>query len=287
MNLAVDVTNQLTFRIAAAKVLARPDLPELSPGTSIQPNTRTASVGNPFLEPTRAKTLDIAAEWYFQPGSLLAISYFYKDIDSYTQAITRSIPFSETGFPSSLLAGQPVGPEDIFVISSRLNTPGGPLRGVEINYQQQFSFLPSFLKNVGLLANYTRVTSDINYILNQATGVTAEFPLVGLSKNQANATLYYEDSKFSIRSSINYRSSSLRQVPSGSSSPGSDVDLIAPTTFVDASASYSLTDQIRLTLEASNLTDEHTIYYVDSRRKDVLYNVHSGRTFTVGVSFKL
>jgi TonB-dependent receptor len=287
MNLAVDVTNQLTFRVAAAKVLARPDLPELSPGTSIQPNTRTASVGNPFLEPTRAKTLDIAAEWYFQPGSLLAVSYFYKDIDSYTQAITRSIPFSETGFPSSLLAGQPVGPEDIFVISSRLNTPGGPLRGVEINYQQQFSFLPSFLKNVGLLANYTRVTSDINYILNQATGVTAEFPLVGLSKNQANATLYYEDSKFSIRSSINYRSSSLRQVPSGSSSPGSDVDLIAPTTFVDASASYSLTDQIRLTLEASNLTDEHTIYYVDSRRKDVLYNVHSGRTFTVGVSFKL
>ncbi len=286
MNLAADVTDRLTLRLAAAKVLARPDLPELSPGTSIQPNVRTASVGNPFLEPTRAKTLDLSAEWYFQPGSLLAVSYFYKDIDSYTQAITRSIPFSETGFPSSLLAGQPVGPQDIFVISSRLNTPGGPLRGVEVNYQQQFSFLPGFLRNVGLLANYTRVTSNIDYILNQATGTTAQFPLVGLSKNQANATLYYEDSKFSIRSSINYRSSSLRQVPSGSSSPGSDVDLIAPTTFVDASASYSLSDRIKLTLEASNLTDEHTIYYVDSRRKDVLYNVHSGRIFTAGVSFK-
>lgn len=286
MNLAADVTNRLTLRLAAAKVLARPDLPELSPGTSIQPNTRTASVGNPFLEPTRAKTLDLSAEWYFQPGSLFAVSYFYKDIDSYTQAITRSIPFSETGFPSSLLAGQPVGPQDIFVISSRLNTPGGPLRGVEVNYQQQFSFLPGFLKNFGLLANYTRVTSDIDYILNQATGTTAAFPLVGLSKNQANATVYYEDSKFSIRSSINYRSSSLRQVPSGSSSPGSDVDLIAPTTYVDASASYALTDQIKLTLEASNLTDEHTIYYVDSRRKDVLYNVHSGRIFTAGASFK-
>lgn len=287
MNLALDVTERFTLRLAAAKVLARPDLPELSPGTSIQPNTRTASVGNPFLEPTRAKTLDLSAEWYFQPGSLLAVSYFYKDIDSYTQAITRSIPFSETGFPSSLLAGQPVGPEDIFVISSRLNTPGGPLRGVEVNYQQQFSFLPGVLKNVGLLANYTRVTSDIDYILNQATGATAKFPLVGLSRNQANATLYYEDSRFSIRSSINYRSSSLRQVPSGSSSPGSDVDLIAPTTFVDASASYSLTDQIKLTLEASNLTDEHTVYYVDSRRRDVLYNVHSGRIFTAGIAFKL
>jgi iron complex outermembrane receptor protein len=155
-----------------------------------------------------------------------------------------------------------------------------------VNYQQQFSFLPGFLKNFGLLANYTRVTSDIDYILNQATGTTAAFPLVGLSKNQANATVYYEDSKFSIRSSINYRSSSLRQVPSGSSSPGSDVDLIAPTTYVDASASYALTDQIKLTLEASNLTDEHTIYYVDSRRKDVLYNVHSGRIFTAGASFK-
>ncbi len=75
-------------------------------------------------------------------------------------------------------------------------------------------------------------------------------------------------------------------MPSESSGPGSDVDLIAPTTFVDASASYSLTDRIKLSLEASNLTDEHTIYYVDSRRKDVVGNVHSGRIFTAGVSFK-
>lgn len=285
LNLAADLTDKLTIRLAEARVMARPDLPQLSPGTSIQPPTRTANVGNPFLEPTRATTVDVSLEWYFTRGSLLSGGFFYKDIDSYVQSLTRTIPFSQTGFPDSLLQGQPVRPADLFAITSRVNTPGGPLRGFEINYQQQFHFLPGPLKNLGTLFNYTRVTSDIDYILNQATGVTATFPLVGLSKDQVNGTLYYEDSKFSLRGSVNYRSQALRAVPSGSTSVGSDVDLIAPTLYADFSASYAISDRFRVTLEGRNLTDEHVIYYVDSRRKDVLYNVHSGRTFEAGISF--
>lgn len=284
MNLSADLTDKLTFRVAAAEVMARADLPQLSPGTSIAPPTRSASVGNPFLNPTRAKTLDLSLEWYFGRGSLLSGGFFYKKIDTYIQTVTRLIPFSETGLPASLLEGQPVSAADLFTISSQINTPGGPLKGFEVNYQQQFNFLPGFLKNMGALVNYTRVTSDIDYILNATTGASGTYPLIGLSKNQANATLYYEDSKFSIRGSVNYRSGYIRSVPSIGT--GSDIDLVAPSTYVDMALSYALNDRIKLSLNGSNLTDEHTIYYVDSQRKDVLYNIHSGRTFEAGVSFK-
>src|SRR5690606_24671758 len=42
--------------------------------------TRTASVGNLFLEPIRANTFDAALEWYFHEGALASVAYFRKDI---------------------------------------------------------------------------------------------------------------------------------------------------------------------------------------------------------------
>ncbi len=284
LNLSADITDKLTLRLAAAKVMARPDLPSLSPGTSVTPLTRAASVGNPNLEPIKAKTLDLSAEWYFGRGSLLSVGYFYKKIDTYIQTVATIMPFSQTGLPVSLLQGTSVTAGDDFTISQQVNTPGGPLRGFEVNYQQQFNFLPSFLHNMGALFNYTRVTSNIEYFLNTSSAATVVQPLIGLSKNQANATLYYEDSKFSLRGSLNYRSGYIRAVPSVGT--GSDIDLVAPTTFVDASMTYSINDHFKLSLSGSNLTDEHTVYYMDSQRKDVLYNIHSGRTFEAGVTYK-
>ncbi len=284
LNLSADVTDKLTLRLAAAKVLARPDLPSLSPGTSVTPLTRAASVGSPNLDPIRAKTLDLSAEWYFSSGSLLSVGYFYKKIGTYIQTVSTIMPFSQTGLPVSLLDGTAVTVDDLFTVSQQVNTPGGPLRGFEVNYQQQFKFLPGMLSNLGALFNYTRVTSNIQYILNTSSAGTVTEPLIGLSKNQANATLYYEDSKFSIRGSLNYRSGFIRSVPSVGT--GSDIDLVAPTTFVDAAIGYSINDHFKISLTGSNLTDEHTVYYVDSKRKDVMYNIHSGRTFEAGISYK-
>ena len=44
------------------------------------------------------------------------------------------------------------------------NTPGGPLKGFEVSYQQAFTNLPGLLKNTGLLLNYTSVKSSIDYV---------------------------------------------------------------------------------------------------------------------------
>ena len=37
----------------------------------------------PDLDPYRANQFDLAAEWYFGEGSLLAAALFYKDMQSY------------------------------------------------------------------------------------------------------------------------------------------------------------------------------------------------------------
>jgi iron complex outermembrane receptor protein len=284
LNLTAELRDDLLLRLSAAKTIARPDLGQLSPSGGFNPTIRTVSVGNALLEPIRANTLDLSAEWYFARGALLSVGYFYKDIKTYIQSQQRLIPFTETGLPGELLNGTQATPADLFTVTNLTNTQGGPVKGVEFNYQQPLRFLPGALSNTGLLLNYTYVDADIEYILNASTGATTTQPLVGMSKDQANATLYYEDDVFSARISANYRSKFVRSVPSIGT--GSDIDITKATTYVDFSATYKLTEQLKLTLEGQNLTDEHTIHMVDSRRRDPLYDAHQGRTFTLGVSYR-
>lgn len=287
VNFVVEPVQNLLVRLSAAKVLARPELGLLTPTSGVNPITRVGNINNPFLDPIRADTFDAAVEWYFRPGSLLSVAYFRKNIKSFIQNVNSQIPFNQLGLPNALLENSNTAPDELFTVSQPFNTPGGPLEGVELNAQVPLTFLPGFLRNFGFLANYTRVTSTIRYILASVNGVptvTTTADLVGLSKNTASGTLYYEDDRFSIRSTANYRDRFIRGIPA---SPGSDLQGNAPTLYVDASASYNLTDHIKLIVEAQNLTDEQNRLYTDSVRQDTLFETRIGRTVTVGVTFRL
>jgi hypothetical protein len=45
------------------------------------------------------------AEWYFAPESLVAVSLFYKDIDSFVQTIRETRPFTDN--PLGILTASP------------------------------------------------------------------------------------------------------------------------------------------------------------------------------------
>ncbi|MFY8094842.1 MAG: TonB-dependent receptor [Niveispirillum sp.] len=285
-NVVYEATDDVLLRLSGAKVLARPELGVLTPTSGVNPVTRIGNVNNPFLDPIRANTFDVAAEWYFRPGSLLSVAYFHKDIKSFIQSVSSQVPFSDLGLPEALLAGSNTVASEIFTVSRPFNTPGGPLKGFEINAQIPFSFLDGVWSNFGVLANYTRVTSKINYILASAGGVptvTTTADLIGLSKNTMSGTLYYEDEDFSIRTTANYRDRFIRGIPA---SPGSDLQGNAPTLYVDAAASYNVTPEIKLILEAQNLTDEQNRLYIDSKRQDTLFETRIGRTITAGVNVR-
>ena len=286
-NIVIEPIDNLLVRFSGAKVLSRPELGVLTPTVTINPTTRVGSISNPLLSPIRANTFDAAIEWYFRPGSLLSAAFFYKDIKSYIQNVNSQINFNELGLPDALLIGGTAVATDPFTISQPFNTPGGKLKGIEINAQIPFTFFDGFLSNFGLLANYTHVTSKINYILASAGGVptvTTTADLVGLSPNTASATLYYEDDKFSIRTTGNFRDQFIRGIPA---SPGSDLQGNAKTFYMDASASYNVTDRLKVILEATNLTDEQNRLYIDSTRQDTLFETRIGRTFTFGVTYRM
>ena len=300
LNLALDVTDQFVVRASAAKVMVRPNggggvagLGVLAPGSSVQiaGANKTVTAGNPLLDPYRAKAYDLSFEWYFAEDSLLSLALFRKDIDSFVQIVRSSDDFQNNplGLPNSvaIAACGTAIPDPATCLAGwqfalPRNTDGGDLTGFEISYQQPFSFLPGFLSNFGLILNYTGVDSEIQY-LDQQGQVAAREDLTGLSKSAYNATLYWENTKFSARVSAAYRDEFLTTVPGRN---GNDVEGTADTLTIDASSSFTVNDHLTVTLEALNLTDQFQDQYVDSQGNRLSYYHHQGRQFLLGARFK-
>ena len=59
-NVVAELTDNLLLRLSGSKVMSRPELGNLAPTSGVTATTRTGNVNNPFLNPIRAKTADLA-----------------------------------------------------------------------------------------------------------------------------------------------------------------------------------------------------------------------------------
>jgi len=286
LNLVAELTPDLFLRFGAAKVMSRPGLSALTPGTnlSLSSGHRYVNGGNPNLDPVRARTLDLGLEWYFQEGAMLGLALFHKDIESFVQGTSTVMPYTAGGLPLSLLDGTNVSPDELFTFTRPLNTPGGDLKGAEFNYVQPFSFLPGRWSNLGLQLNYTWVDSQIQYLT--ATGAASlKTDLTGLSKNSYNGTLFYEGEQLGARISYTHRDGYYTQVPAsvaGFSFHGMDA-----VDTVDASISWKIDEKLEISLEAINLTNESSNEWVGtSAWKLPLTYTQTGREYLIGLRCK-
>jgi len=281
LNLVLEASDQVQFRAGIAKVMARPSLGNLTPGGNLDTFSGEPydfSIGNPELDPYRATAFDVSAEWYFAEESLIAVSLFYKDIESYflTPASTE-VAFSTLGLPASVASStSPLGEDlanglDPLVAVSQVENGGeASIQGLEVVYQQPFFFLPGLLSNTGFVGNLTYADSD---------------EINDFSKISHNMTLYYEDDRFAARISGSYRDEYQTTGPASSGrTEGREERGVASTYNIDLSMSYQLTDQIDLTFEGINLTDEFEHQTFDRLNLPTLYH-HTGRNFLLGARY--
>ena len=293
LNMVFEATDDFLIRLGAGKTMTRPPLGQITPGgtVSVSGNNKTVTTGNPELNPFEADNYDVALEWYFAPESLVSVAFFYKDIDTFVQTVrTTNQPFSANplGLSDQValdLCG-PAVPADTCLagweFSVPANTPGGDLDGFEISYQQPFTFLPAPFNGFGAILNYTSVDSKVKY-LDQNGAVVADTDLTGLSQSAYNATLYFENDRFSARVSAAYRDEYLTTVPGRN---GNDVEGTAETLNIDAAASFALNENIEFTLEAINLTDEFQDQWVDGNGDRLSFYHHTGREYFLGARFR-
>lgn len=285
-NLSIEPVDNFLVRFAAAQTIARPSLPALTPGGTIDVNPPgfSISAGNPFLAPIESTNYDVSFEWYPYDEALFAIAFFQKDIDTFVQRLRQLIPYSQTGYPDSLLPSG-VTNADLFDTTSFVNTPGGELRGFEVTAQTPFTFLPGpFLDKFGGQLSYTNIDSEVSYVLAAAIGSSfVQAPLTGQSPKSISATLYYEDGPFQARISAVSRDQYLTLVPAQN---GNDFEGKADVLNVDFSASYEVNDNFTVSFEAINLTDQYDERWINSARHNNLNYEHTGREFVFGGRYK-
>lgn len=301
-NIALFPHKDVVIRLAAAKVITRPSLGNLTPGGTIDGFNFRISYGNPFLEPFRATNYDAAVEWYFAPESVFSVAVFAKDVSSFPISAARQDTFASTGLPTSVITPSSpaaVNPEaQLWTINSITNGTGATLKGIEIAIQAPFKFLPGWLSNFGGIANVTYVDSSADYtvsgpaVVAKVAGTNAfgplvssvvNAPLLNVSKWSWNATLYYDDGRFSARTSASFRST----FNDALSATGNVFEGYGPSFNLDASLRYKLTSHIEFSLEAVNLTDNYRFRFTDAATQRNYENNHFGRTFLVGARFRL
>ena len=139
-HLTYDITKDLKARASWSTGFGRPNPNDLTPNATINNTARSVTVANPGLGPQYSTNVDLNVGYYIQPAGLLTLGYFTKSIKDYiltTQAGT--VPSGAgNGF-----GGDYVG-YDVF---TRSNAGTAKVKGWELDYRQQLTFLPGALKD--------------------------------------------------------------------------------------------------------------------------------------------
>jgi iron complex outermembrane receptor protein len=277
------VVRDVVVRVSASRNVNRPGLGDLAAAGSIttRPNGGSLSLGNPFLQPYKASSVEGSIEWYMGRHGFASIGAFYKSMDSFITSSSKQIPYGETGLPLSLLI-QGQDATTPYDVSQPINGPGADIKGVEVAFQHDFTFLPGALKNLGVTANGTWFDGQRTAFYTTG-GVTTSrvLPLDNLSKWAFNATLYYENPVWGVRVSDAYRDRYLTGAGNALANSGGG---IRATNNVDFQAHVNVRPGVRLIAEGINLTNTAIQQFasIDAMRTEVYTT--SGRTFTFGVS---
>ena len=239
LSLRARLTDELQARFVAGKAITRAEFSELNPAASLMQagNTTGGSGmgGNPNLDRIKSDNYDASLEWYFSRTGSLTLAAFRRDLDGYIVVFSEPETFGLVTYS----------------VARPRNTSKGKLQGLEFAYQQFFDFLPGALSGLGAQVNLTYVDSSFT----DPTFGKQRIPQV--SKYSYNLVAIYEKYGLTARLAYNWRS---RFTDSYIDFFGDNDDrnaiTVAPLSFLDFSASYQLTDNLTLTMDATNLLDE-------------------------------
>jgi len=254
LNLRYELTDDVILRLAGQRGISRPAYGAISVGATIDDTASPGTVGggNPYLKPEYTWGVDGSIEFYLPTNGVLAVSGFYRWVDNVFFNGAAFIDDDSYDFGGFDRTG--------YLFSSIYNGENGKLYGVEINAQNQFTFLPSPLDGLGFQGNVTFLggSFDAPAIGNDLAQTGLAFQ--GLSDTIANASLYFEKWGLSARVSYQWRSDwedTLGGVGAGESRQGYE--------NLDVSLRYAITENFTVFADLANLTDEYYIAYTGGR----------------------
>lgn len=233
---------QLVTRLSYATNIGRPSIGQLIPRTNVNFDNRTISTSNPSLKPQFANNFDISAEYYFEPAGQFAVGLFLKEIKDFIYTTSTTVGAgADNGFNGDY-AG--------YALSTQFNGGFGKVKGVEVSYSQQFTFLPGFWSGFGAFANLTRLQAEGNYGAGNAISLTPAARVAGFNPFVANMGVSYIKDRVSLRVSMNYRDKYL----TGLSANEARSRYESARTLVDIKTMYNISKNFDVYLDVVNVT---------------------------------
>lgn len=300
LTLRYEPVRDVLVRFNYGETLRRPGFGDLNPVLQLSDDVSRVgygggSGGNPGLEPTRSKNLDLTGEWYFQKDSALYGTLFQRKIDGLVVPLRRRVHVDPANDPfrNSTSGGDHTNGYD-YVISSPVNASNGKISGLELGAIYFPKGLPGLLDGLGVQGSVTRLTSSQNVPTADSAGnivAQLESPFFGVSKLSWNATLAYEKGPVGARLSYVRRSAFLA---------ANEAALFAnpigiwrqPEKSVDFQLTYNLNDRMAFDISGVNLTNEkqQQYYHFGDAGSPELTNfgtVQTGRSLSLGFRWKL
>jgi len=210
-------------------------------------------------------------EYYFEPVGNFSVGWFRKRIEDFIVSGINSGTIG-TGADNGY-NGEYAG----FTLLTSANAGTAFVKGWEFSYQQQFTFLPGWLKGLSLWVNYTILDThgDFGGTANLSSGEVAGFiPKTG------NVNLFWRWGRFSSKILVNYTSDYITSYTS--TSLGRNLYRFERTS-VNAGMEYQLRPNMSVTLDVSNLFAEPQKLYrgIPSQMQSTIENF---TTITVGLA---
>lgn len=281
----------------------------------------TGESGNPALLPLESRNVDLSVEWYYGESSYASVSFFRKDIENYlTQGQVIDTPFEAytpwggqrwqeavaatgtdtdaaiirdwifqnygdtpevtvtgtdiNGLLQGTIEGIP-GEDPLLEFAFQVPANGGSetIDGFEIALQHLFGD-----SGFGVNANYTWVDSTSSY---DDFDLSRQFVLEGIS-DSANLIGFFENDRWSAKLAYNWRDEYLNGVVGGNNY--NNPYYVEEYGQWDANVSYIATDNLTISVEGINITDEYT--RVHGRNKNIAFFVtDTGPRYMIGARY--
>ncbi|ASP40967.1 TonB-dependent receptor [Bacterioplanes sanyensis] len=255
------------IRASWTQAVVRPTFEQMSP--SFVDDGEEAELGNTQLNAMQANNLDLSVEHYMGTAGVVSAALFYKDIRDFIFATD--------------LAGSSERWQDYDEVATYRNGDDASITGLELAYSQKMNQLPAPLDGVLIAANLTVSDSEADIVtFDGGNASRRSIDLPNQSDVTGNIIIGYEKHGLMLRLASNYKSQYLLEVEDLASKDG-DVYQDAQTQ-IDFSSSYNLTEQLKLTFDIANVTDEPYYTYQRNERYNAQYEQY-GPTYRLGLSY--
>jgi outer membrane receptor protein involved in Fe transport len=250
-----------TIRLSASQTLSRPEYRELANVQYREVLGGDNVIGNPDLQRSLIRNVDLRYEWYPGPAEALTIGVFAKDFDDPIERVYLATSGTR--------------------INTFQNAAGARNYGVELEARKGLGSLADALTPFWLFSNVTVMESEITIGGEGSSRTNDKRPMVGQSPYVLNAGLTWAPESTGTSATLLYNVAG-RRISSAAEAPLPDV-YEQPRHVLDFAMRFALSDDVSAKADLKNLLDAP---YEFRQGSVVRESYRSGRGASFGLTWR-